>query len=120
MARRGQSNPESRLHRFARNDKSKLREIKSDENRVSVLPFGVEKLTKLGCKVLIETDAGLASGYTNDSYLFSGAQIIETPVELFNKSDMIIKVKEPQSIEFDYIKESQIIFTYFHFAADKS
>ena len=91
------------------------KEIKSDENRVSVLPFGVQKLIKIGCRVLIERNAGLSSGYSNENYLNSGAEMINDPSELFSKSDMIIKVKEPQEVEFDYIKENQIIFTYFQF-----
>ena len=95
------------------------KEIKSDENRVSLIPFGAKRLSDLGCDVLIENDAGLASGYSNQDYIDAGAKIINNASDLFSESDMIIKVKEPQSIEFDYIKENQIIFTYFHFAADK-
>jgi len=96
------------------------KEIKSDENRVSVIPFGVKRLTDLGCKVLIEHNAGLASGYSNQNYITAGAEIVNKPSDIFYDSDMIIKVKEPQPIEFDYIKENQMVFTYFHFAADKS
>ena len=57
------------------------REIKSDENRVSVLPFGVDKLTKEGNKVIVETDAGLHSGYSNDYYISAGAEIIDNPTD---------------------------------------
>tara|TARA_B100000131_G_C18092431_1_gene602714 strand:- start:349 stop:1464 length:1116 start_codon:yes stop_codon:yes gene_type:complete len=95
------------------------KEIKSDENRVSLIPFGAKRLSDLGCDVLIENNAGLASGYSNQDYIDAGAKIINNASDLFYESDMIIKVKEPQSLEFNYIKENQIIFTYFHFAADK-
>ena len=95
------------------------KEIKADENRVSLLPFAVQRLTNLGCKVIIENNAGLGSGYTNTDYINSGAIVLEKSSEVFAQSDMIIKVKELQSNEFDLVKEEQIIFTYFHFAADK-
>ena len=95
------------------------KEIKSDENRVSMLPFAVQKLSDLGCEILIQKNAGLSSGYSDTDYLKAGAKIINSAADLFNQADMIVKVKEPQEIEFDYIKDSQIIFTYFHFAADQ-
>ena len=95
------------------------KEIKADENRVALLPFAVQNLSIIGCEVLIENNAGLGSGYTNDDYIQSGATIIDKSCDVFDKSDMIIKVKELQENEFDYVKQGQIIFTYFHFAADK-
>ena len=79
------------------------KEIKSDENRVSLIPFGAKRLSDLGCDVLIENNAGLASGYSNQDYIDVGATIINNASDLFSESDMIIKVKEPQSIEFEYI-----------------
>ena len=96
------------------------KEIKSDENRVSIIPFSVKRLIDLGSEVLVENNAGLASGYSNENYIESGAKIIESAKDVYALSDMIVKVKEPQNIEFDYIKDGQIVFTYFHFAADKS
>ena len=96
------------------------KEIKNNESRVSLIPFGVQELVKSGHRVLIENNAGLGSGFTNEMYIKSGAEIINTPDEIFSKSDLIVKVKEPQESEFSLIKENQIIFTYFHFAADKN
>lgn len=95
------------------------REIKTNENRVSVTPMGVEQLTRKGHKVLVETDAGLQSGFSNSMYEEYGAQILETPGEVFDQADMIIKVKEPQASEIEMIHEDQIVFTYFHFAASE-
>ena len=95
------------------------REIKNNEKRVSMIPFGVEDLKKDGHSILIEDNAGNGSGISNDDYISSGAEIIKNPEELFLRSDMIVKVKEPQPEEIKYIKNDQIIFTYFHFAADK-
>ncbi|MAP66167.1 MAG: alanine dehydrogenase [Candidatus Marinimicrobia bacterium] len=95
------------------------KEIKADENRVALLPFAVQRLTNLGCKVIIENNAGIGSGYTNTDYINSGATVVEKSSEVFAQSDMIIKVKELQPTEFEIVREEQIIFTYFHFAADK-
>ena len=95
------------------------KEIKNNESRVSMLPFGVEDLVKSGHTVLIEKNAGIGSGFSNDIYKKSGAKIIESAKEVYSKSDLIIKVKEPQENEFDLIKENQMLFTYFHFAADQ-
>jgi alanine dehydrogenase len=95
------------------------KEIKNNENRVSMIPFGVEELTALGHKVLIENNAGIGSGFTNEDYSKAGAEIIQTAVEIFKTADMIIKVKEPQPVEVKMIRENQIVFTYFHFAADE-
>jgi len=95
------------------------KEIKNNESRVSMLPFGVEDLVKSGHTVLIEKNAGIGSGFSNDIYKESGAQIIETAKEVYSKSDLIIKVKEPQENEYGLIKENQMLFTYFHFAADQ-
>lgn len=96
------------------------REIKSDENRVSMMPFGVQGLTKIGATILVENNAGICSGFTNKSYKNAGAEIISSPEEIFDRSDMIVKVKEPQNIELEKIRSDQVVFTYFHFAADES
>ncbi len=95
------------------------KEIKNNENRVSMIPFGVEELTLLGHDVLVENNAGIGSGFTNEDYVNSGAKIIKTAAEIFKSADMIVKVKEPQPVEVEMIRENQIVFTYFHFAADK-
>ncbi len=93
------------------------REIKSNENRVSVTPMGVEALAKNGHTVLVETQAGAQSGFSNGMYESYGAEIVETASEVFQRAEMIVKVKEPQPVENEMIREEQIVFTYFHFAA---
>ena len=95
------------------------KEIKNNENRVSILPFGVEDLSKSGHQLIIQSDAGIGSGFTDDAYKDSGASIVQSPVEVFEQSDIIIKVKEPQPEEIQMIRKDQIIFTYFHFSADE-
>ncbi len=95
------------------------KEIKTNENRVSLLPVGVELLKACGHSVLVETNAGSGSGFADDEYKTAGAEIISTPAEVYKKSDMIIKVKEPLKVEYELIRENQIIFTYFHFAASE-
>jgi alanine dehydrogenase len=95
------------------------KEIKTDEYRVGILSVGVEELTRAGHKVLVEIDAGIGSGITNDEYAKAGAEIIDAPAELFRRADMIIKVKEPQPAEVAMLHRGQIVFTYFHLAADR-
>ena len=95
------------------------KEIKNHEKRVSIIPFGVEDLIKNKHTVLIEKDAGEGSGFTNKSYIDAGAVITKTSNELFAQSDIIVKVKEPQGNELNMLKKDQILFTYFHFAANK-
>jgi alanine dehydrogenase len=96
------------------------KEIKRDEYRVSLLPVGVEELTRAGHRVLVESGAGLGSGITDQEYSKSGAEMVGTAKELFGRSDMIIKVKEPQPSEVAMVRRGQIMFTYFHLAADKA
>lgn len=95
------------------------KEIKSDENRVSILPFGVDDLVKSGHKVIIETSAGLGSGFSDDMYANFGAEITSEVKKVYEKSDLIVKVKEPQKSEYSLIKENQMVFTFFHFAAEE-
>lgn len=95
------------------------KEIKPQENRVAIQPGGVLTLVQHGHKVLVQKNAGLGSGFSDEEYKKAGA-IIESDVEaLWTSSEMIIKVKEPIEEEYNRINEGQIIFTYFHFAADK-
>ena len=96
------------------------KEIKDNEKRVSLTPYGAAELSKQNHKVLIEKSAGLGSGFTDVKYIESGASIVENKIDIFSKSDMIIKVKEPQPDEVNLIKDNQIVFTFFHFAADKN
>lgn len=94
------------------------REIKSDEYRVAMLPIGVEELTAAGHRVIVESGAGTGSGISDEQYIQSGAQIVESHDEVFAQADMIVKVKEPMPSEWPLLKDGQIVFTYFHFAAD--
>ncbi|MCA9101053.1 MAG: alanine dehydrogenase, partial [Planctomycetales bacterium] len=96
------------------------REIKKDEYRVAMLPVGVEMLTQAGHRVLVESGAGLGSGLPDHDYLRAGAELVSGPEELFRQSEMIVKVKEPQECEWPLIQPGQIVFTYFHFAANQS
>ena len=95
------------------------REIKVDEYRVALLPVGAELLVAEGHQVLIETEAGVGSGYDDAQYQNVGATIIEDPGEIFARADIIVKVKEPIGPEFTMMRRGQIIFTYFHFAANR-
>ena len=94
-------------------------EIKENENRVSMTPYAVQTLINDGHEVLVQDSAGIKSGFSNDEYVKFGARIVGTLDEVYQQSDMIIKVKEPQEAELTKIRESQIVFTYFHFAASK-
>jgi len=94
-------------------------EIKENENRVSMTPYAVRTLVDDGHEVIIQDNAGIKSGFSNDEYIENGARIVGTLDEIYNESEMVVKVKEPQEAELSKIKSSQIIFTYFHFAASK-
>ncbi len=96
-----------------------LKEIKPNENRVALLPVGVEILNARGHKVLVEKNAGLASGFSDELYKKAGAKIIPTAAEIYHSADMIMKVKEPIKPEYKLIREGQVVFTYFHFAASE-
>lgn len=95
------------------------REIKSDEYRVAMIPAGVEELTSRGHRVLIEQDAGAGSGLEDAAYKKAGAEIVGTPEEVYGQSDLVVKVKEPLKPEWKLIRDGQMLFTYFHFAADR-
>lgn len=96
------------------------KEVKADEYRVAMMPVGVELLVKSGHEVYIETHAGVASGFTDEDYLKVGARIVPTHEEVFNAAELLVKVKEPQPQEISLFRPGQIVFTYFHFAADQS
>ncbi len=93
------------------------REIKPDEYRVAMLPVGAQLLTEDGHTVLIENNAGLGSGFSNEDYSAVGAEIIDSTDELFRSAEMIVKVKEPQPTEIERLQREQIVFCYFHFAS---
>jgi alanine dehydrogenase len=96
-----------------------LKEIKANENRVSLLPVGAELLKEHGHEVLVEKNAGLGSGFPDELYEEVGAKIVDSAAEIYRQADMIMKVKEPLPQEYDLIREEQIVFTYFHFAASE-
>ena len=95
------------------------KEIKEQEQRVGLLPSGTNELTKHGHSVLVETNAGLGSGYSDQDYVKAGAEIVEQAKEVFARSEMIVKVKEPLKAEFPLLRRGQILFTYLHLAASK-
>ena len=95
------------------------KEIKPQENRIGLTPDSVKILTSNGHEVLIENNAGFEAGFFNDQYKRVGAKIIDKAEDIFNDSDIIVKVKEPLSNEIKMIRENQIVFTYLHLAAAK-
>ena len=95
------------------------KEIKNNEKRVSVTPFGAKELIKSNHQVLIQSNAGLGSGFSDSDYELVGASILKTIEEVYSSSELIVKVKEPQSEEIKLIKKNQLVFTFFHFAADR-
>lgn len=95
------------------------REVKLDEYRVAMLPVGAEELTRRGHRVLIEKDAGTGSGIANEFYEQHGAEIVDSASELFERAELIVKVKEPQAAEFELLRPEHVLFTYFHFAASE-
>ncbi len=93
-------------------------EIKNNENRVGLIPSSVSELTNLGHKVLVQSSAGKGIGVSDDQYKSAGASIVKNSKEIFANSKLIVKVKEPQKIEWEQLNPSHIIFTYLHLAAD--
>lgn len=94
-----------------------LKEIKTEENRVSMTPGGVELMKQNKHTVLVESSAGVSSGFEDARYAEHGAEIVATPEEIYERSDMLMHVKEPQPSEYELIKKDHIIFTYLHLAA---
>lgn len=95
------------------------KEVKQDEYRTAMLPVGVHLLVSNGHTVLIERDAGIGSGFSNEAYQAAGAQLTDSADELFALADMIVKVKEPQPVEISRMRSGQIVFCYFHFASSR-
>jgi alanine dehydrogenase len=93
------------------------REIKTNENRVALVPGGAEALAHAGHQVLIEKNAGAGSGFEDKDYTDTGATIVNTAAEVWQRAEMIMKVKEPIAKEWPHMRKDQVIFTYFHFAA---
>jgi alanine dehydrogenase len=96
-----------------------LKEIKAEENRVALSPGGVEFMRQNGHSILVEKNAGRASGFGNALYKAAGAEIVESSKDIFKKAEMIMRVKEPQPSEFELIKKDQIYFAYLHLAASE-
>lgn len=94
-------------------------EIKSDEYRVAVVPGGVEQLKRAGHRVLIERGAGVGSGIADADYEAYGAEMVSSAAEVWERAELICKVKEPLAEEFPHIRPKQVLFTYLHFAASR-
>ncbi len=95
------------------------KEIKPDENRVALVPAGVKALVNRGHQVIVETQAGAGSAFSDDEYRAAGAEIVPSPQEVYAAADMILKVKEPQPAEYPLLRSGQILFTYLHLAPEK-
>lgn len=95
------------------------KEIKPSENRVGINPAGVLELTKRGHTVYVQTTAGEGSGFLDEKYEASGANILPTIDEVYERAEMIVKVKEPIKPEYNLVREGQLVFTYFHFASSE-
>jgi alanine dehydrogenase len=94
------------------------KEIKVKEFRVGMVPAGVKQFVEAGHQVFIEKGAGEGSGISDEQYKAAGAKILDTAKEVWEKADMIVKVKEPQESEYKYFREGLVIYTYFHLAAE--
>ncbi|WNF32811.1 alanine dehydrogenase [Aeribacillus composti] len=92
------------------------KEIKNNENRVAITPAGVVQLINAGHKVVIEANAGIGSGFTDEEYKQAGAEIVERASEVWEIAEMILKVKEPLPAEYVYFRKGLILFTYLHLA----
>ena len=95
------------------------KEIKPQENRIGLTPDSVKTLVSEGHEVLVENNGGFEAGFDNDQYKNAGAKIIKKAADIFNDAEIIVKVKEPQKVEVEMIKENQIVYTYLHLAAAK-
>lgn len=95
------------------------KEIKNNENRVSLTPSGAHTLANNGHEVYVEKNAGVNSGFSDEEYVKAGAKILATAKEVFDIAEMVMKVKEPIEQEYKLIRENQLVFTYFHFASEE-
>ena len=95
------------------------KEIKDNEYRVALIPSGAGLFVKAGHKVIIQKSAGIGSGFTDNEYKDIGAELVDDAKNVYDKSELIVKVKEPLSAEYPLIKENHIIFTFLHLSADK-
>ncbi|MBQ6433824.1 MAG: alanine dehydrogenase [Bacteroidaceae bacterium] len=95
------------------------KEIKNNENRVGMTPAGVAELVRHGHQVVVQHTAGEGSGFADEDYLRSGAQVLPSIEDVYAHSEMIVKVKEPIEPEYALVRPGQLLFTYFHFACDR-
>lgn len=95
------------------------KEIKPEENRIAIVPGGVETLVHKGHTVIIEKGAGLRSGFSDEEYIKAGAQIAQKHEDVFTEAELLLKVKEPLPDEYQLLRSGQIVFTYFHLAASE-
>ncbi len=96
------------------------KEIKQDEYRVAMIPVGFEELTRAGHQVLIEAGAGQGSGISDQQYQVNGADIVPDTATIWKRAELIVKVKEPLPTEWPQLRAGQMVFTYFHFAAEEA
>ncbi len=96
------------------------REVKANEYRVALTPAGVEAVAKAGARVLVEAGAGDASGFTDDYYVRAGAEVAPRAEDVWARSDVVLKVKEPVESEWPSMRPGQVVFGYFHFAASEA
>lgn len=95
-----------------------VKEIKNNENRVSIVPAGVKELSAHGHTVFVQKDSGVGSGFSTEEYRNAGAIITETAEEVYKSSELIVKVKEPQPEEYNMLQKDQMLFTYLHLAVE--
>ena len=95
------------------------KEIKPQENRIGLTPESVKTLVSEGHEVIVENNGGFEAGFENEQYTNAGAKIANSAADIFNDAEIIVKVKEPQKVEVDMIRENQIVYTYLHLAAAK-
>ncbi len=95
------------------------KEIKNKENRVGLVVAGVRACTQHGHSVFVQSNAGMGVGISDDDYARAGAKIVETAREVYQKAEMIVKVKEPLPEEYELLREGQILYTYLHLAAEE-
>ena len=94
------------------------KEVKNNEFRVGLTPTSVREVVAHGHEVIVEANAGIGIGRSDDDYAAQGATVLDTAEEIFARADMIVKVKEPQAVERKMLREGQILFTYLHLAPD--
>lgn len=93
------------------------KEVKDQEYRVAMVPAGVREVTRRGHPVIVQSGAGAGIGVDDKDYIAAGAEIVDTPAEVFDRAELIVKVKEPVASEYGFIKPNHILFGYFHFAS---